>query len=91
MDVLGTLPADGLEQDHRFDDLGFGEATLAFAQRKIGGDQIGQAQRTEGAGDSQQSGVGTGGLVQGPLVQDERRLVEQRQARRHRKTYRKSI
>src|SRR5213082_1273694 len=91
MDVLRTFPTDGLEQDHRFDQLSFGEATLAFAQRKIGGDQTGDGQGTVNAGDSQKSRLGAGRLVQGPLVQDEGGLVKQRQARRHEMTYRKSI
>ena len=67
------------------------EAALAFAQGEVGGDQWGQAQGTVSAGNAQDPGMGAGGLVQRPRVQDEGRLVQQRQASRHGVDYRKSI
>lgn len=83
MHVLGAFTPNGLEQADRFDELRLGEAALAFTQGQIGSDQSGHAQGTVSAGDAQEAGMGTGGLEQRPRVQDEGRLVQQRQAGRH--------
>src|ERR1035441_5393447 len=55
----------------------------AFAQGEVGACPRGQAQGTEGARNAQRPGRRAGRLAQRPLVQDEGRLVRQRQARRH--------
>jgi hypothetical protein len=47
--ILRALPADGLEQGDRFEELGFAEAALAFAQGEVGANEMGQAQGTGSA------------------------------------------
>ena len=83
MHIFGAFPADRLEQGNGFDELGLGKAALAFAQGQIGADQSGQTQGAVNAGNAQEPGMRAGRLVQRPLIQDEGRLVQQRQARRH--------
>src|ERR1035437_2926408 len=83
MHVFGAFPADGLEQGNAFDELGLGKAALAFAQGQIGTDQSGQAQSAVNVRNAQETGVRAGRLAQRPLIQDEGRLVQQRQTRRH--------
>ena len=50
---------------------------------QIGADQSGHAQGAVSARNAQEPGMRAGRLVQRPLIQDEGRLVQQRQARRH--------
>jgi len=73
-----------LEQGDGFDELGFGKAALSLAQGQIGTDQSGHTQSAVSTRNAQEPGMRAGRLVQRPLIQDEGRLVQQRQARRHR-------
>ena len=81
--VLGAVPANGLEQEDRFDHLGLVKAALALAQPQVGGNQVGQAQGTKDPGGGQGAGVGTGGLLQGAGVQDKGGLGLEGKTRRH--------
>ena len=91
MHVLGAFTAHHLEQRHRLDQLSLQEAALTLAQTEIGGDQIGQTQRTVSAGNAQQAGMRASRFLQRLLVQDKGRLVQQGQASSHGATYRLSI
>ena len=83
LDVLRAVPADGLQEQEGFDELALGETALAAFEREIGGDQVGQMQRAEGAGGGQQAGVAAGGFLEGPGIDGEGRLVLDWNARRH--------
>src|ERR1035441_9889356 len=83
MHIFGAFPADRLEQGNGFNELGLGKAALSLTQNQIGANQSGHAQGAINARNAQESGVRASRLVQGPLIQDEGRLVQQRQARRH--------
>ena len=71
LNVLRTIPTDGLEQNQRFDIFGLRAAALALLESEIGGDQVGDFERTKGPGSSQQSGVRAGHSPKGAGVQGE--------------------
>ena len=75
--VLGAGSHDGLQQHNGLDQLALAKPALAFAQLEVGGDQVGQAQGTEGAGNGQGPRARAAGLQQRLGVQPEGRLVQQ--------------
>ena len=81
--ILGAIAAGRLQQDHRFNVLGLVKTALALLELEMGGDETRDAQRAEGAGGGQQSGVRAGHLVQGPGVDFEGRLILSWDASRH--------
>ena len=81
--ILGAIAAGRLQQDHRFNVLGLVKTALALLELEMGGDETRDAQRAEGAGGGQQSGVGAGHLVQGTGVDFEGRLILSGDACRH--------
>ena len=68
--VIGTIVAKGLEQNHRLSHLPLREAALAFAELEIGGDGPRQAQGAEGPGDGQGPDERAAGLGQRARIQD---------------------
>ena len=83
LDVLRAIPTDGLQKQEGFDELALGEPALAAFEGEVGGDQIRQPQRAEGARGGQQPGVAAGGFLEGAWINDEGRFVLDRNARRY--------
>jgi len=72
--IIGTIPANDLEQEQRLDELGLGAAAVSGFEREVGLDQGGQVEAAQSAGGGEEAGVGRTHFGEGPGVKAEGRL-----------------